>query len=83
MAEAVVDAAVTRLRPIFLTSITTIAGLLPTALGLGGYSVVWSPMASTIIFGLIFSTTTAVTVVPALYGLLFDRRPGKAKAAAA
>ncbi|NLJ47265.1 MAG: efflux RND transporter permease subunit, partial [Treponema sp.] len=81
--EAVVDAAVTRLRPIFLTSITTIAGLLPTALGLGGYSVVWSPMASTIIFGLIFSTTTAVTVVPALYGLLFDRRPRKAKAAAA
>ncbi len=83
VAEAVVDAAVTRLRPIFLTSVTTIAGLLPTALGLGGYSVVWSPMASTIIFGLIFSTTTAVTVVPALYGLLFDRRPRVAKGAAA
>lgn len=82
VAEAVVDAAVTRLRPIFLTSITTIAGLLPTALGLGGYSVVWGPMAATIIFGLIFSTTTAVTVVPALYGLLFDRKPRKAKAAA-
>lgn len=81
--DAVVDAAVTRLRPILLTSITTIAGLLPTALGLGGYSVVWSPMASTIIFGLIFSTTTAVTVIPALYGLLYDRKPRAAKGAAA
>ena len=39
--------------------------------------------AATIIFGLIFSTTTAVTVVPALYGLLFDRRPGAVKEAAA
>jgi len=71
--EAVIQAVSTRLRPIFLTSVTTIAGLLPTALGIGGYSVVWSPMASTIIFGLVFSTITAVTVVPAMYGLLYDR----------
>ncbi|HKL85315.1 MAG TPA: efflux RND transporter permease subunit, partial [Treponemataceae bacterium] len=39
--EAVIEAAATRLRPIILTSVTTIAGLLPTALGFGGYSVVW------------------------------------------
>jgi hypothetical protein len=65
VADAVVEAAAVRLRPIFLTSVTTIGGLLPTAIGLGGYSVVWSPMASTIIFGLVFSTLTAVTVVPA------------------
>jgi len=74
IADAVVEAASTRLRPIVLTSVTTIGGLLPTALGLGGYSVVWSPMASTIIFGLLFSTLTALSVVPALYGLLFDRK---------
>lgn len=73
VADAVAEAASTRLRPVLLTSVTTIGGLLPTALGLGGYSVVWSPMASTIIFGLAFSTVTALTVVPALYGLLFDR----------
>ncbi len=71
--DAVVEAAATRLRPILLTSVTTIGGLLPTAVGLGGYSVVWSPMASTIIFGLFFSTVTALTVVAALYGLLFGR----------
>jgi multidrug efflux pump subunit AcrB len=56
---AIIEAAETRLRPILLTSLTTIAGLIPTALGLGGKSVVWGPMAGTIIFGLIFSTITA------------------------
>lgn len=74
VSEAVVQAASTRLQPIFLTSVTTIAGLLPTAIGIGGYSVVWSPMAGTIIFGLVFSTLTAITVIPAMYGLLFDRK---------
>ncbi|MBN2616740.1 MAG: efflux RND transporter permease subunit, partial [Spirochaetales bacterium] len=57
--EAIIEAATTRLRPIILTSITTIAGLLPTAIGIGGKSVVWSPMAGSIIFGLVFSTLTA------------------------
>lgn len=74
IADAVAEGVSTRLRPVILTSVTTIGGLLPTAVGLGGYSVVWSPMASTIIFGLLFSTVTALTVVPALYGLLFDRK---------
>lgn len=71
--EAVANAAVTRLRPIMLTSMTTIAGLLPTALGVGGTSVVWGPMASTITFGLIFSTATTLIIVPSVYGLMYDR----------
>ena len=70
--EAVIEGATTRLRPIVLTSVTTIAGLLPTAIGLGGTSVIWGPMASVIIFGLLFSTLTALIVVPSLYGILFD-----------
>jgi len=49
-------------------------GLLPTAIGIGGTSVVWGPMASTIIFGLIFSTLTALVIIPMLYGLLFDKK---------
>ena len=69
---AVTEAAVTRLRPILLTSITTIAGLVPTAIGLGGYSVVWGPMARTIIFGLVFSTITTLVIVPSFYGLFYD-----------
>ncbi len=76
--EAVVGAARTRLRAIVLTSLTTIAGLLPTALGLFGESVVWGPMASTIVFGLLFSTVTALLVMPCLYGVFYDRRKRRA-----
>ena len=72
--EAVVEAARTRLRPIILTSLTTIVGLLPTAIGIGGYSVVWSPMASTIIFGLVFSTLTTLLIIPMLYGTIYDKK---------
>ncbi len=78
-AEAVSEGAATRLRPILLTSLTTIGGLLPTALGLGGKSVVWAPMAATIIFGLIFSTFTALFIIPSLYGILDDLRGRRQK----
>ncbi|MFW6223634.1 MAG: efflux RND transporter permease subunit, partial [Spirochaetota bacterium] len=71
---AVIEAAKTRLRPTLLTSLTTIAGLLPTALGLGGYSVVWGPMAATITFGLLFSTITTLILIPCIYGVLYDNR---------
>lgn len=73
--DSVITAAETRLRPILLTSLTTIGGLAPTALGLGGKSVVWGPMASTIVFGLIFSTMATLIFIPALYGGLYDRKP--------
>lgn len=73
--EAIFESAVTRIRPILLTSLTTIAGLFPTAIGIGGYSVVWSPMASTIMVGLVFSTLSALLVIPLLYGVLYDRKP--------
>ncbi|MBN1700225.1 MAG: efflux RND transporter permease subunit [Spirochaetales bacterium] len=74
LGEAVIEAAETRLRPILLTSVTTIAGLLPTAIGIGGVSVVWGPMASTIVFGLIFSTASTLVFVPCFYGLLYDKK---------
>jgi len=75
--EAVIEATTMRLRPILLTSLTTIFGLLPTAIGLGGRSIVWIPMANTIIFGLLFSTTTTLIIVPCLYGLFLERRSRK------
>ncbi len=69
-AEAVIEAATTRLRPIILTSVTTMGGLIPLAIGIGGKSEVWSPMASTIIFGLFFSTAGTLIVIPCVYGIL-------------
>ncbi len=76
ISESVKEAVLTRLRPILLTSLTTIGGLLPTAVGLGGKSVVWGPMAGTIVFGLLFSTLTALLFIPCLYGFLYDRKKG-------
>lgn len=63
-----------RLRPIILTSLTTIFGLIPMALGLGGKSPIWMPMAYTIIFGLAFATTMTLFVMPALYAIITDLR---------
>jgi multidrug efflux pump subunit AcrB len=75
--EAIIESAETRLRPILLTSFTTIAGLIPTAIGIGGKSVVWGPMASTIVFGLIFSTASTLIFIPCFYGLIYDRKKKK------
>ena len=71
-AEAVAEGGAVRLRPIILTSVTTIGGLLPMALGLGGYSETWGPMSSTIIFGLFFSTLGTLVVIPCVYGIFDD-----------
>jgi multidrug efflux pump subunit AcrB len=70
--EAVLEGATIRLRPIILTSVTTIGGLLPMAIGLGGHSDTWAPMASTIIFGLFFSTVGTLFIIPCVYGILDD-----------
>ncbi len=67
-ARAVVEAAQRRLRPILLTTATTVGGLLPLWLGGGP---MWKPMAIAIIFGLLFSTLLTLGVVPVLYSLFF------------
>ena len=63
-----------RLRPIVLTTVTTVFGLIPMALGLGGKSPIWMPMANTIIFGLSLATTMTLFVMPALYAITTDVR---------
>jgi len=71
---AVVRACHVRMRPIILTSITTIVGLAPMALGVGGKSVFWAPLATAIMWGLGFSTVLVLTMVPAYYLILDDFR---------
>jgi len=67
-ARAVIESAQKRLRPIILTTVTTVGGLLPLWFGGGP---MWEPMAISIIFGLVFATVLTLGVVPVLYTLFF------------
>jgi multidrug efflux pump subunit AcrB len=70
--DAVLNAGHIRFRPIILTSLTTIFGMLPLALGIGGESVSWQPLAITIVFGLGVSTLLTLFLIPAFYIILED-----------
>jgi len=65
---AIVEACQKRLRPILLTTATTIFGLVPLYLG-GGE--MWEPMALAIMGGLLFSTVLTLGVVPVIYAVFF------------
>jgi multidrug efflux pump subunit AcrB len=73
--HAIVYAARRRVIPILMTSTTTIAGLLSLAVGLGGKSLLWGPVASAIVWGLSVSTLLTLFVVPLVYWTFM--RPGK------
>ena len=68
--EALRQAGEVRLRPILMTTATTVLGLLPMALGLGEGSELRSPMALTVIGGLVTSTALTLLIIPAVYSLL-------------
>ena len=71
--EALLEACPIRLRPILMTSVSTIAGTLPAALSLGPGAETRIPMALAVIGGLLFSTFLTLYVVPCLYSVI----PGK------
>ncbi len=68
LSDAIIQASQKRVRPILLTTATTVLGLIPLYLG-GGE--MWEPMALAIIGGLLFSTILTLGVVPVLYALLY------------
>ena len=70
--QAIVLACHVRMRPIILTSITTIFGLAPMAFGLGGKSIFWAPLATAIMWGLAFATFLILSMIPAYYAILDD-----------
>ncbi len=67
--EAIIRAGQARLRPILMTSATTILGLLPMAVGLGDGAEIRSPMAITVIAGLLSATILTLVVIPTVYSL--------------
>lgn len=72
--QAVVDGSHERLRPIVMTTLTTLFGFLPLAMGGGEGAEVRAPMAITVIGGLLVSTLLTLLVIPVVYALL-DRKP--------
>ena len=76
--HAAVYAARRRVVPILITSVTTVGGLFSLAVGLGGKSLLWGPVAASIVWGLGFSTVLTLFVMPLLYWM-FMRRFGAAR----
>jgi HAE1 family hydrophobic/amphiphilic exporter-1 len=72
--EALILAGRTRLRPIMMTTLAMIFGMLPLALGLGSGGEMRAPMARAVIGGLITSTMLTLLVVPVIYAVLEDAR---------
>ncbi|MCB9848226.1 MAG: efflux RND transporter permease subunit [Phycisphaeraceae bacterium] len=65
-----------RLRPVFLTTVTTIGGLAPLALNLSGGGEFWQPLTYSIIFGYSFATALTLVVIPLLYTMLIRESGG-------
>jgi len=65
--QAILEGAPSRVRPIFMTTVTTVLGMLPLALGIGEGAELSAPLAITVIFGLSFSTLFTLIFVPVMY----------------
>jgi HAE1 family hydrophobic/amphiphilic exporter-1 len=79
--EAIVKAATMRIRPVLMTALTTILGLLPLGVGMGTGAEIIQPVAIVCIGGLTYATLMTVFIVPVLYDILRrDRKPEPAPA---
>ncbi len=76
--EAVIDAAIIRLRPILMTSFATIFGILPIAIGLGAGAESRRPLGLVVVGGVFFSTFLTLIIVPVVYTLLARYIPAEA-----
>lgn len=70
--DAIVRAGPTRLRPVLMTTLTTVLGLVPLALGFGEGAEEQAPLATVVIGGLTFSTLLTLVVIPVVYSIADD-----------
>jgi len=70
--DSIIEACQTRLRPVLMTTITTIGGLLSVAYGIGGGDPFLKPMGLAITWGLFFATGLTLVVIPCIYAIIDD-----------
>ena len=78
MASLIAGGAADRLRPVILTTVTTVVGLLPLAYGIGGEDAMMAPMAMALGYGILFATPITLTLLPCLYMIEDDIKAGLA-----
>ena len=78
-ADAIIASGKERIRPIFMTTLTTVGGMIPLALATGSSSGYQSPLAVVIISGLLFSTLITLILIPSIYLLFEDIHEGLKK----
>jgi HAE1 family hydrophobic/amphiphilic exporter-1 len=72
--DAIQKAGVVRMRPVLMTALTTILGMLPLALGIGESGETWAPMARTVMGGLTVATALTLVLVPVIYAIVEMKR---------
>lgn len=77
--EIIIEAASGRLRPILVTSITTLGGVIPMAYGIGGYDSVVAPISLALGWGLALTTAASLALVPVFYTFAGDLRTAAAR----
>jgi len=74
--DAIFEAGVNRLRPVLLTTVTTIGGLLPLLLNISGGAEFWQPLTAAVVFGLAFATVLTLVVIPVSYSIAYTTTGG-------
>lgn len=74
LVDFVISGTQSRIRPILLTTVTTVAGLILLAYGLGGYDNYMSPMALVVGWGCLISMVVTLTIIPSLYLIVKQRQ---------
>ncbi len=69
--DALMEAGVNRLRPVLLTTFTTIGGLLPLLLNVSGGAEFWQPLTGAVVYGLAFATVLTLVYIPACYSFAY------------